>query len=209
MKTLTFRLIFLTAFCVMSSLLVSCGSSSPPSVLPVQADTVNFRKVPAPEILAESGKGKLMPAGFLKRRLRLGYPSLKNIVIGDRQYLYITDKWFDEIIQWTEEFIALQAPSVDIARNMPLDCHAVVSSLATNVANLAVAKRYNIKASVLIGVMAATSGEPWGKIPADGTLREYIVALTEKGGIVYHLPTKQRVSFERFPNREHMLAISF
>ncbi len=209
MKTITFRLICLTIFCVVASPLEGCVSSSSQAVNPVRADTVKIRWVPKPEILADSGKARQIPAGFLKRRLRLGYPSLKNIIINDRQYVYITDNWFDEIIRWTEDFITLQAPSVDITREMPLDYPAVVSALAVNAANLTVAKMHNLKASVLIGVMAATSSIPWGGIPADGKIREYVIALTAQGGIVYDLQTRQRISFEQFPNRDHMLAISF
>jgi len=189
--------------------LIGCVADNTRAVTSGSVEAVQMRRISAPEILAESGKPKLMPAGFLKRRLRLGYPSLKAIVIGDRQYLYIAEKWFNELIDWTEEFVRRQAPKIDPGRDLPFDYQAVIAAIASNTANIAVAKRYNLQASVLIGVMAADSVEPWGAIPADGKMREYLVALTEKGGIVYDVVSRQRVSFESFPNVDHMTGISF
>jgi len=199
----------LAGIVMMLPYLFGCVADNTRTVTSGSVEAVQMRPISAPEILAESGKPKLMPAGYLKRRLRTGYPSLKAIVIGDRQYLYITEKWFNELIEWTEDFVRQQAPKIDPMRELPFDYQSVIAAIASNTANFAVAKRYNLQASVLIGVMAADSVESWGTIPADGKMREYLVALTEKGGIVYDVASRQRVSFEGFPNVDHMTGISF
>ena len=128
-------------------------------------------------------------------------------MVGDRQYVYITEKWFDDVIQWTEEFIQAQVPELDLDRQQPLGYEETFALLASNVANLAVAKRYNIKSSVLIGLLVADSKQPWGKIPADNKRRAYVVCLTQDGGIVYDLLTRQKVPFESFANYDFIVGV--
>jgi len=175
----------------------------------VATETLRIEKGPAPEIIAEDGKAKVMPAGFIKRRLRLGMPSIKDVVINDLQYIYITDKWFLDVVKWTENFIALQAPNLDLDKHYPIAYDGTFSSLAANIANIAVAKKYNLKASVLIGLIVAENTNPWGKIPGDGASRVYVIALTEHDGIVYDIHTKQTVLFSNFPNFDSIKSIMF
>ncbi|MEN8190633.1 MAG: hypothetical protein ABFS19_12375 [Thermodesulfobacteriota bacterium] len=167
------------------------------------------RKGAPPEIVAVGGKAKLIPAGFVKRRLRLGYPSLKSFLISDLQYMYITEHWFREVLEWSDYFIRQQVPELDNLKELPTAYEETFSELMSNVANLSVAKRYNVKASVLIGLMVANSDKPWGRIPADGKPRRYIVGLTEHGGIIYDIPTRQISSLEKFPNQDSMTGVMF
>ncbi len=95
--------------------------------------------------MVEEGKPKMVPAGFIKRRLRLGLPSAKDVVIHDRQYIYITEKWFHDVIEWTEEFIALQVPELDLEQKYPLAYDETFATLAANFANMSVATRYNVQ----------------------------------------------------------------
>ena len=165
---------------------------------------------PPPGIIAANGKAKLIPAGFLKRRLRLGYPTLKdNINIGDRQYLYITEKWFMDVVEWGKYFIKLQVPEIDTLPVPPTAYEETLTRLMTNVANLSVSKRYNIKSSVLIGLVVANSDKPWGEIPADGKSRLYVIGLTEDGSVIYDIPTRQIIDGHDFPNKESMTGIMF
>ena len=175
----------------------------------VTTETLRIEKGPAPEIVAEDGKAKVIPAGFIKRRLRLGMPSIKNVVINDRQYIYITEKWFLDVVKWTENFIALQVPNLDLDNHYPIAYDGTFSSLAANIANIAVAKKYNLKASVLIGLIMAKNTNPWGKIPGDGASRMYVIALTERDAIVYDIHTKQTVLFSKFPNFDSVYSIMF
>ncbi len=167
-----------------------------------QVEYIRIKKGPSPEIVAEEGKPKMVPAGFIKRRLRLGLPSAKDVVIHDRQYMYITEKWFHDVIAWTEEFIALQVPDLNLQQNYPLAYNETFATLAANFANLSVATRYNVQGSVLIGLLTAKHEKPWGAIPADGKKRIYLIGMTEKGGLVYDLHTRQSISFDKFPNFE-------
>ncbi len=52
-------------------------------------------------------------------------------------------------------------------------------------------------------------GKPWGAIPADGKKRIYLIGMTEKGGLVYDLHTRQSISFDKFPNFESISGIMF
>jgi len=151
----------------------------------------------------------MIPAGFIKRRLRLGLPSAKNVVIHDRQYIYITEKWYHDVINWTEEFIALQVPELNLQQKYPLAYDETFATLATNIANISVAGRYNIHGSVLIGLITAKHEKSWAAIPADGRQRVYLVGLTEKGGLVYDLHTRQSISLDEFPNFDSINGIMF
>ncbi|MCP3890785.1 MAG: hypothetical protein GY702_18225 [Desulfobulbaceae bacterium] len=166
-------------------------------------------KGPRPEIVADGEKAKTLLAGYIKRRLRLGVPSAKNVVIGDRQYLYITQKWFMDVIRWTEELIVLDVPELGSGKEFPLGYEETFAVLASNIANIAVAKRYNLRASVLMGLITAKQEKAWGDIPVDGKVAVYIIGLTEKGGIVYDLRTKQAIGFEDFPNFDSIIGVLF
>ena len=174
-----------------------------------QVEYIRIKKGPPPEIIAEDGKPKMVPAGFIKRRLRLGLPSAKNVVIHDRQYIYITEKWFHDVIKWTEEFIALQVPELDLQQKYPLAYDETFATLTANIANISVAGRYNIHGSVLIGLITAKHEKSWGVIPADGRQRVYLIGLTEKGGLVYDLHTRQSIRFDEFPNFDSISGIMF
>ena len=174
-----------------------------------QVENIRIKSGPPPEIIAEEGKPKTIPAGFIKRRLRLGLPSANSVVIHDRQYIYITEKWFHDVIEWTEEFIALQVPDLNLQQKYPLAYDETFATLAANIANISVAKRYNIQGSVLIGLITVKHEKPWGAIPADGKSRVYLIGLTEKGGLVYDLHTRQSISFDKFPNFDSISGIMF
>lgn len=62
---------------------------------------------------------------------------------------------------------------------------------------------------MLIGLLIAKHEKPWGAIPADGKKRFYLIGLTEKGGLVYDLHTRQSISFDKFPNFESISGIMF
>ena len=183
-------------------LLAGCAAQQP-------VEYIRIKKGPPPEIVAEDGKPKMVPAGFIKRRLRLGLPSAKNVVIQDRQYIYITEKWFHDVIKWTEEFIALQVPELNLQQKYPPAYDETFATLATNLANISVAARYNVQGSVLIGLITAKHEKAWGAIPADGKKRVYLIGMTEKGGLVYDLHTRQSISFDEFPNFESISGIMF
>ncbi len=202
MKALT-KLIRIAVSLSLLALLSGCTETTPTRYGLVKKGAV-------PEIVAVNGKAKTIPAGFVKRRLRLQYPSLKdNIIIGDRQYLFITEKWFMDIVDWTEYFVKLQVPELDTLPQLPTAYEETVTMLMSNVANLSVAKRYNVKASVLIGLVVAISDKPWGQIPADGKPRRYVIGLTEDGAIVYDIPSRQSIAGHDFPNLESMTGIMF
>lgn len=185
------------------------GCADPANSVNEPKHSIRVEQVPPPEILAESGKPKLAPAGFMKLRLQRGYPMLDDIIINDRQYVFITQKWFRQVIGWVENYIALQVPEIKSNRKYPVGYVSTVASMASSAANIAVAKRYDLRASVLIGVMRAKSEKPWGSIPGDGKDRNYIVTLIGNEPVVYDVWTKQIISFEKFPNIETMDAISF
>ena len=189
---------------------VACGGCAGPATgVSVQSQSMRVEQVPPPEILAEAGKPKLAPAGFMKLRLQRGYPSMHDIIINDKQYVFITQKWFLQVVEWVENYIALQIPEIRSNKKYPVGYVSTVASMASSAANIAVAKRYNLHASVLIGVMRAKSGKPWGAIPADGKDRVYLVTLIGNDPIVYDVWTKHLIPFSRFPNLQSMDAIAF
>lgn len=200
-RKLSIHLFFLLTLSIVLSL-ASCATQQ-------QHEYIRIKKGPPPEIVAEEGKPKMMPPGLIKRQLRRHIPSAKDIVIHDRQYIYITEKWFQDVIKWTEEFIALQVPELNLQQKYPLAYDETFTSLASNIANLAVAGRYNIQSSVLIGLITAKHEKPWGVIPADGKDRIYLIGLTEKGGLVYDLHTRQSIRIDEFPNFESISGIMF
>ena len=189
---------------------IACGGCAGPATdVSNDSHSIQVEQVPAPEVLAKAGKPKLAPAGFMKLRLRRGYPAMQDIVINDQQYVFVTEKWFRQVVVWVENYIAMQVPEIGPNKSYPVGYVATVASMASSAANLAVAKRYNLRASVLIGVMRAKSVKPWGAIPADGKDRLYLVTLAGNDPLVYDLWTKQTIPFAEFPNLATMDAIAF
>ena len=184
------------------SLLSGCAEGPPTRYTEVKI-------APAPEIIAAKGKAKLMPAGFLKRRLRLGFPSLEKIAVNDRQYMYITKKWFMDLVDWTEYYIKRQVPEIDTLPKLPTAYLDTFIMLTANIANHMVGRRHSIKASVLIGELQVKNVHPWGEIPGDGKIRVYMVCLTEDGLIIYDIPTRQIADSSSFPNLDSMLKVMF
>ena len=198
----TIRLLLVTFSLSIATLLNGCAE-------PPAGNHLLLKKGAVPEIVAVDGRVKLMPADFLERRLRLGNPSLETILVEDNRYMYITNKWFMDAVNWTEYFIKEQVPELDTLPELPTAYEETFTMLTSNIANLSVVKRYNIKASVLIGLVVANSDKPWGKIPADGKPRNYIIGLTEDGLIIYDIPTRQSIDGNDFPNKNSMTGIMF
>ncbi|MEN8200813.1 MAG: hypothetical protein ABFR63_12155, partial [Thermodesulfobacteriota bacterium] len=167
------------------------------------------KKVSPPEIVAVNGHAKLIPAGLIKRRLQLGYPHLESIIISDSKYMYITKNWFMEFVEWSDFFIRQQVPAFDSLKELPTAYEETFVELMSNVANLSVSKRYNIRASVFIGLLVADNDRPWGRIPGDGRSHRYVVGLTEDGAIIYDIATRQTISADDFPNKDTITAIMF
>ena len=172
-------------------------------------DQVKLQKLTKPEILAEDGKPKSLPAGFIVRRLRMGYPTIKDIVVGDRRYVYITDKWFHDIVNWTDAYLKAHVPHIGKNGQHPENYVPVFTSIASNTANLMVGKYYNIHASVLIGIMRVRMVNDWGVISGNQEYETFMVALIKDKGIVYDIKTGQSVTFEKFPNIDFVDGISF
>ncbi len=171
------------------------------------ADFVLLKKGPPPEIIAVDGKAKLLYGEFIRRQLQKRYPTLETIVVGDKRYMFITEQWFRGVVDWTEHFINQQVPDLETLEELPTAYGATFTMLMSNIANIAVAKRYNVKASVLIGLVVAKSEQPWGTIKADGEFRQYVIGLTEDGSIIYDIPTGQVILGKDFPNREYLSGI--
>lgn len=173
------------------------------------ADYVLLEKGAPPEIIAVDGKAKLLYGEFIRRRLQKNYPTLKNVVVGDKRYMFITDKWFNDLVDWTEYFIKEQVPELDQLEELPVAYESTFAMLMSNVANIAVAKRYSVKGSVLIGLVVAESVKPWGEIKADGSFRQYVIGLTEHGAVIYDIPTRQVIAGKDFPNLGYLSGIIF
>lgn len=173
------------------------------------ADIVLLKNGPSPEIIAVDGKAKLLYGNFIRKQLQKRYPTLKTIVVGDKRYMFITEKWFRGVIDWTEYFIAQQVPEIDKLKELPIAYESTVAMLMSNIANIAVAKRYSVNGSVLIGFVVAKSEKPWGAIKADGKFHQYVIGLTENGSTIYHIPTRQIIDGKDFPNKGHMSGIIF
>ena len=91
----------------------------------------------------------------------------------------------------------------------PVNYAETFVSFATNFANISVARRYNLKASVPIGFIVAKNVKPWGAIPGDGAARGYAIGMTADKVLIYDVYTGQSVSGADFPNLEYITGISF
>ena len=203
----TLRAKILTSWFLASMFLLLSGCAEQQQQQPSQY--LQVKRANPPEIIAVNGKAKTIPAGFIKRRLRLLIPSIENFIINDREYIYITEKWFNEVIKWTEDYIALEVPNLNLDQQYPLAYDETFATLASNFANIAVARRYNLRASVLIGFVVAKNKNPWGVIPANGTSQLYLVGLSETGGIIYDIHSRQLIGFEQFPNKDFITSVLF
>ena len=202
MKTIDRRWCFCGLLALLALSIVSCSAAQ-------SSDYLRVKRLPPPQIVAEEGKAKTLPAGFIKRRLRLGYPQLQDILINDRNYLYITDTWFQEVMNSTREFIESEVPGIGREGTYPENYGETFVSFAFNWANISVARRYNLKASVLIGLIVAQNRNPWGDIPGDGSNRVYAAGMTADRVIIYDVYTGQSIRAADFPNLEYVTKISF
>lgn len=202
MKELSKKLLPVCLAIFVVSLLAGCVSQEP-------TEYIHIKKGPPPEIIAEGEKAKMLPAGYMKRRLRLGYPSLENIIINDRQYIFITEKWFNDVIDWTEKFIAQQVPRLAQKKQYPVAYPETFVELASNIANISVARRYNLRASVAMGMVTAKNEQAWGEIPGDGSFRVYLFGMTENYSVIYDVYTGQSIKAGDFPNLDSITGIMF
>ncbi|MFT5702454.1 MAG: hypothetical protein ACI8ZB_005374 [Desulforhopalus sp.] len=85
----------------------------------------------------------------------------------------------------------------------------VLAALTSNLANGAISRRYNIRASALICLITAKHEKSWGAISADCKIRIYLTGLTENGGLVYDIGTRESTSFDEFPNFDSISEIMF
>jgi len=198
-----YNTLFITTFCLVTAFFLSAGENSH------AGNSVELRKVPPPEIIALDGKAKLLYGEFIKRQLQKRFPSLQDVVVSDKRYMFITANWFNELRAATEDFIDKQVPELASQPELPAAYGATYTMLMSSIANIAVAKRYKVKASVLIGVVTAKNNKPWGKIKADGKVRAYLIALTEDGALIYDFSTRQLVKGKEFPNKEYINKMLF
>ncbi len=92
---------------------------------------------------------------------------------------------------------------------LPIAYESTFAMLMSNIANIAVAKRYSVKGAVLIGLLVAKSEQPWGAIKADGKVHQYVIGLTENGSMIYHIPSRQIIAGKDFPNKNYISGIIF
>jgi hypothetical protein len=166
-------------------------------------------KTPKPQIIAKGKKPKIMPASYLKLQMEKQLPELKELIINDQHYVYITKEWFLQMNEWTVSFINQQAPDLQKSGNLPVDYEQTYTMFLNSIANLQIAKHYNIKSSALIGILVAKNVQPWGEIPATGENMSYVIVLSEKAMMVYDITTKQLCKIYAFPNLKHTQGVIF
>jgi hypothetical protein len=181
-------------------------------ILPAGCSQYTYRtieKFPKPKLVTVKDKPKLVHGSLVTRRLREISPTLKADIRLDSTYLYATREWFFELLDWCNGFIGERAPNLgDSAPSLP-GYVRTYAMFINSVANIAVAGRYNVKGSVLMGLAVARNEEPWDAIPADNGRHDYIIALTEVGGLVHDLATGQTIELSSFPNRHNIIAVLF
>lgn len=166
-------------------------------------------RLPKPQLVALKDKPKHESGFWIEHRLREICPTVKVIVVTDKDYLYITREWFLELLDWCNRFIGERAPNLGGSAHSLPGYGQTYAMFINSVANMAVAGRYNVKGSVLVGLAVAWNKEPWDVIPADNEKHDYIVALTEDGGLVHDLATGQTIELRSFPNRQNIIAVLF
>jgi len=149
-----------------------------------------------------------MPAGYLKLQIRKQLPEVKDLIISDQKYVYISREWFLLMDEWTRSFILEQVPNLK-HDDLPTVYRESYIMFLSSVANFQIAKYYNIKSSALIGILVATNIEPWGAIPASGKNMSYMIVLSDSSMLVYDIVTKQLCKIYDFPNLKHTKKIFF
>jgi len=172
-------------------------------------DQMRITKAPKPQIIAKASKPKIMPAGYLKLQIRKQLPEIEEVIISDQHYVYITKEWFLEMNSWTENFIHEQAPQLKHSANLPAGYRETYIMFMSAIANLEIAKHYNVKSSALIGILVAKNVVPWEAIPATGKHMSYAVVLSDNSVMVYDIVTKQLCDIYDFPNLKHTREIVF
>ncbi|RUM47441.1 MAG: hypothetical protein DSY80_00935 [Desulfocapsa sp.] len=170
---------------------------------------IKIKNIPPPQIIAENGKAKMLYGEVIRKQQMRLHPTLKHIVVSDKRYLHITNVWFKELVKWTEEVFTQLVPDIKKSGKLPKAYSGTFATFMTNMANVAISKRYNIKGSALIGLGVAKNMKPWGTTKADGKKRDYIIALTESGYIVYDFRTHQMTTGKKFPNRDYLTGLIF
>jgi len=170
---------------------------------------LKVKRLPRPQILAENGKAKMLYGEVIRKQQLRRHPTLKTTIVGDKRYLYITNAWFKELVEWTEAFFVQQVPDIKKSGKLPEAYSGTFSMFMANMANVAISKHYNVKGSALIGLMRVKNMKPWGNTVADGKNRYYIIGLTESGYIVYDYRTHQMTTGKQFPNRDYITHFIF
>ncbi len=184
-------------FCL---LLCSCGPSY---------EQLRIAQPPKPQIVAKGTAPKIMPASFLKLRLQKQLPELEEIIINDQHYIYITEEWFLQLKKWCDTFIERQVPDFKTTVQLPVGYKQSYAMFLSSIANITIAKHFDIKSSALIGLLVTRNIEPWGNIPGTGEQMTYIILMDDNYLRVYDLTTGQIASLDKFPNKKHILGIIF
>ena len=190
-------LILLLACCLL--LFTSCKSYKQVQVV----------RAPKPQIIANGHEAKIMPARFLKLRITKQLSELEELIINDKNYVYITKEWFLAMDKWTDKYILNQVPDLYSTGELPVDYRETYIMFLSSIANLQIALHYNVKSSALIGIIVAESVELWGEIAPTGRNEIYAIVLTEEQMLVYDIITKQLCKIHDFPNLKHTKAIIF
>ncbi len=199
MKSILISKIYLYGLFVLSVVLFSSCTST---------ETIVVTKAPKPQIIAKDNKPRIMPAGYLKLQIRKQLPELEELVISDKNYVYISKKWFLQMDDWTRTFIHEQVPNLD-SNDLPTVYRESYIMFLSSIANFQIAKHYNIKSSALIGILVAANIEPWGAIPASGKNMSYMIVLSGSSMLVYDIVTRQLCKIYDFPNLKHTKKIFF
>ncbi len=150
-----------------------------------------------------------MPASFLKLRLQKQLPELEEIIINDQHYIYITEEWFLQLKKWCDTFIERQVPDFKTTVQLPVGYKQSYAMFLSSIANITIAKHFDIKSSALIGLLVTRNIEPWGNIPGTGEQMTYIILMDDNYLRVYDLTTGQIASLDKFPNKKHIQGILF
>lgn len=179
-------------------LLTACGATY---------QQVEMPRIQKASVAQQDNKVKILHKRVIAHRLKQMLPNIETLTINDKQYVYAEKMWLKGVLDWADAFVYQQIPELGKDQNFPVDYTQTYFELVNSVANLSLRKHQNVDAAVLIGIMIADSKKPWGKIPADQKARSYIVALTEDGGLVYDIYTKQTVDLKSFPNTNNITKI--
>jgi hypothetical protein len=169
----------------------------------------SINQVPPPQFTTQKGKPDLLTRGKILQKIQKNYPSVKHIEIKDNSYVYITREWLEELITWGDRHITEHTQRIGEDHIDLKGYTQVFSMLLNSAANLAFADRYNIKGSVLLGLMVAENKVSWGPLKGDGEPYDYLIAMTDKGVLVYDPRSKQFCHMHEFPNRHAITSFLF